>query len=345
MPYRGYGTAELLHLQGRVLRGPPIPPARAEDRVWRNLLHTLRRIESDAVPHAAVRAHLEGRSYETLADDEGFFRFDIRPAAPLDAARLWHDVAVDLVDPPAETGAVGKVLVPPESAEFALISDIDDTVIRTDATNLLRMARMVLLTNAHTRLPFEGVAAFYRALYHGAAGAARNPVFYVSSSPWNLYGLLAEVFEVHELPAGPLFLKDYDLRREMIFAKRHHTHKLAAIRALFDTYNLPFVLVGDSGQQDPEIYREVVREYPGRVRAIYIRDVSPASRDEGVHAVAAEVRELGVEMLLVRDTVTAAEHAAARGLIRPDALDAIRTGKAQDETAPKPLETLVDGTA
>ncbi len=46
VPYRGHGTPEALFLSGRVLQGRPIPPASRHDPAWRNLLHTLRRIES-----------------------------------------------------------------------------------------------------------------------------------------------------------------------------------------------------------------------------------------------------------------------------------------------------------
>ena len=72
-----------------------------------------------------------------------------------------------------------------------MISDIDDTIVRTGATSLLMMLRVVLLSNAHTRLPFQGVAAFYGALARGASGQDSNPLFYVSSSPWNLYDVLS----------------------------------------------------------------------------------------------------------------------------------------------------------
>jgi phosphatidate phosphatase APP1 len=67
-----------------------------------------------------------------------------------------------------------------------------------------------------------------------------------------------------------------------------------------------------------------VREYPGRVRAIYIRDVTTRERDDAVHAIGDELKDIGVEMLLTSDTVEAAEDAAEKGLISPSALAALR---------------------
>ena len=91
------------------------------------------------------------------------------------------------------------------------------------------------------------------------------------------------------------------------------------------TYSqLSFFLIGDSGEEDPEIYRQAVHEHPGRVLAIYIRDVTDIEREAQVRAVAEEVRDLGVEMILVRDTAAAAEHAASKGLIAPDKVPEIQ---------------------
>jgi phosphatidate phosphatase APP1 len=347
LPYRGHGTTERVYLRGRVLQGEPIPSASRHDSAWRNLLSTLRRLESDEVPAARLRASMGEAVQEVLADDEGYFQVCLQAGTPATRYEVWRAVSLELLDPVGENGpvrATGHVMVPPPQARFGVISDIDDTVVQTEATNLLRMLRLVFLTNAHTRLPFEGVAAFYRALHRGDAGDCTNPIFYVSSSPWNLYDLLHEVFEVHDIPAGPLFLKDYGLAREVLFNTGHHEHKLRAIDHILETHpDLPFVLLGDSGQQDPEIYREVVRRHPGRVRAVYIRDVVSTARDTEVEAIAREVRAAGVEMLLVRDTVAAALHAVAHGLINSAALPEIRGEQAADEAAPGPLESVFRG--
>ena len=98
---------------------------------------------------------------------------------------------------------------------------------------------------------------------------------------------------------------------------------------LLDTYeDLPFVLIGDSGEEDPEIYLQTIREHPGRIKAVYIRDVTPGERDAEVMAMADEARKLGTEMVAVPDTTAAAEHAASIGLIAPDAIATVRAESA-----------------
>jgi phosphatidate phosphatase APP1 len=95
------------------------------------------------------------------------------------------------------------------------------------------------------------------------------------------------------------------------------------------------VLVGDTTQADPEIYAEVARAYPGRVPAVYIRDVT--RRPERAAAVAALARTLdavGTPLVLADDTLAAARDAARRGLIRPEAVDAVAADAAATARGP-----------
>ncbi|CAN5595673.1 App1 family protein [soil metagenome] len=347
--YLGHGTPDVLYVKGRVREDNGIREAAPEDSRLRNLRSTWRRVTRREARGVRVRASFQGIELETLSNRAGFFDFEIEPPGPLPAGRVWHEVELSLVDPPRQppggVRATARVLVPPASADFGIISDIDDTVVRTDVTNWLRMLRIVLLTNAHTRLPFDHVDTLYRALQLGPRGTSYNPIFYVSSSPWSFYDLLEHFFRAHDIPAGPIFLKTYTFSRQHLQSRGHHSHKLRWIRMLFDTHpDLDWVLIGDSGQQDPEIYREAVREYPGRVRAIYIRDVTTPARDREVHAIADEVAAMGVEMRLVEETVEAGEHAAANGLITPEALAAMRAEEAEDAAEGGILARVVGST-
>jgi phosphatidate phosphatase APP1 len=328
LPYRGYGTTRELFLKGRVLEESGITRAGRDDAVWKNVLNMARRFASDEVAGARVRASFEGLQVETTADVEGFFEVRFQLAEPLDGQATWYQVALDLLSPPSPGGesarSKGHVLVP-HVARFGVISDLDDTVVRSSATNVLKMAWIVVRNNAHTRLPFEGVAAFYRALQLGAESRSSNPIFYVSSSPWNIYDMLVDFLNVHGVPHGPLFLKDWSLS----VLGKHRDYKIGVIRHLLSIYeDLPFVLIGDSGEKDPEIYLQAVHEHQGRIRAVYIRDVTSGERDAEVRAMAAEARQLGTEMVAVPDTVAAAEHAASIGLIAPDAIAAVRSERA-----------------
>jgi phosphatidate phosphatase APP1 len=169
-------------------------------------------------------------------------------------------------------------------------------------------------------------------LQAGAGGDENNPVFYVSGSPWNFFDLFLEFFRIHGIPQGPILLRDFGLRT-LAAPGQHHGHKTAKIVPILETYpTLPFVLIGDSGEQDPEIYRDVVRAYPDRIKAIYIRSVTAdPARIAAIDGLIEEVRRTGCQLVLAPDSEFAAVHAAGEGLIRTDALAAVRGEKSQDE--------------
>jgi phosphatidate phosphatase APP1 len=324
--YRAYGTDTRVRVRGRVLEDEGIPAAGERDSAWRNVLSALRRFESDEVPGARVRVRFAGATQELVTDAEGYFDTWVAPREALHADKLWHNAAIELLAPRdpvhASPTAVGRVLVPPATAQLGVISDLDDTVVQTGATDARALLRSVFLANARTRLPFPGVATLYRALQDGAGGSQNNPVFYVSSSPWNLYDVLSEFLARREIPEGPIMLRDWGLSESELLPTSHGSHKVEAIRSIVELYpTLPFVLIGDSGQEDPEIYREIVARYPSRILAIYIRNVTPdPARAERIRALAREVSDARSELVLAADTSDVAAHALDRGWIDGAAL-------------------------
>jgi phosphatidate phosphatase APP1 len=293
-----------------VLEDEGFTPAGDADSRWRNLIRFYKRLESDEVRGARLRA---GQT-QAVTDREGYFRIELKGSF----RRGWNDVDLELLHP-APAQATARALVPDPQAKFGLISDIDDTVVTSNVTSKTRMILTAALTNARTRKPFKGVAAFYRALHAGV-----NPVFYVSKSPWNLYAPIVEYLAVQGLPEGPLMLRDFGLRAEK-------EHKRKAIEEILTTYpKLQFVLSGDSGEQDPEIYADIMRRFPARVRAIYIRSVNK-KRISAIQTLALEVAKTGCQLILAEDAETAAVHAAAEGLIQASDLRAVRSERESDE--------------
>ena len=326
LPYVSYGTAQKLTVCGRVLEDEGFTAAGDADTRWRNLVRFYKRLESDEVPGARLRARFLGITGETTTDGEGYFKLAVEPRGRIGPG-MWQEVALELVE--TEVKAIARVLVPPSRARFGVISDIDDTIVASHVTNKLKMILTVALSNARTRKPFAGVAAFYRALHAGV-----NPVFYVSKSPWNLYAPLVEYLEVQELPAGPLLLRDFGLRREK-------EHKRKAIEDILNTYPaLKFILIGDSGEEDPEIYSGIVQRFPQRIRAVYIRSVNPKRITE-IENLAAEIAKTGCQLVLAPDCEPAAAHAAAEGLIQASELRKVRAERVSemrdsDKSASKP---------
>ena len=333
--YRSYGTVNRLYIKGRVLEEKTIPKSSDQDSIWKNLVSMYKRFESDEVPHARLSVNFQNKLYEVTTDDEGYFTVNHLTETPLTWEDMWYEADVELIDAPISFSpglkSTAHVLIPPMDSEYGIISDIDDTIVKTTATDLLAMAKNTFFHNAHTRLPFAGVSEFYKSLQLGRNGKRNNPFFYVSSSPWNLYDLLIDFLDVNDIPEGPLLLRDFGLDANKESAD-HMGHKFKEIKNILLAYpQLNFVLIGDSGQEDPKIYREIVKKFPGRILAIYIRNVQLADREKIAIEISQELIDDKVEMIIVDNTVEAAEHAARMGLIYADAIPKIVADKKQDK--------------
>jgi phosphatidate phosphatase APP1 len=316
--YRGFGTAACVVLRGRVLEASALERSLPADSAFRSFRRMLRRFFSRELPEATVRGQLGPSAANGSTDDEGYFDLPVVAPGPADLGD-WAIAEVEVVGAPVRglvpVSATAEILIPGPGAKLGIISDIDDTVLQTHVTQKLKMIWVTLSGSAFTRMPFEGTSELYHALVSGAPGQANNPVFYVSKSPWNLYDFLVDFLDHHGLPRGPLLLRDIGLHEAPPV-----DHKSAAVRELLEMYpELPFVLIGDSGERDPEIYLETAARFPGRIVAVYIRDLGGKNRtDEAgdrARLLCERARSYGTEMLWIEHASQALAHARARGLV------------------------------
>ncbi|MEZ5669957.1 MAG: phosphatase domain-containing protein [Alphaproteobacteria bacterium] len=341
-PYRGYASDSEAFLMGRVFRQLAGATAIEGPEPAGNLRALGRRLLRWGARGAMVRATLDGHALTAETDRDGYFRLHWRGLALRPDASPWHRVAVELLgrDGAPTVTAEGAVYLAPPSSDFVVISDIDDTVMHTGVANAAVMMWQLFFKPAESRLTFPGVGAFYRALHEGGAGAAGNPMLFVSRAPWSIYDVLEAFFTLHGIPGGPvMFLREWGLTLQSPLPRRARDHKRSLVAHIMDLYaGRPAVLIGDSGQHDPELYAEIVRRYPGRVRAIYIRDVGAgADRAAAIRALGGGPVETAVPFLLSDSTVAMAENAAALGLIRPEALQAVAADAAPDPAADSPV--------
>jgi phosphatidate phosphatase APP1 len=319
--YHCYGNEHSFFVKGRVYENKGISRASESDSTWRNLVNMYKRFDSDELPNVELAIIGDGFSQNVRTDERGYFSalFDTPPS--FWQANNWAEATVRLTDERLADidvpEATAKIFSPNAKARFGVISDIDDTIMITRADSVLRMVSLTVLNNAHTRLAFRGVTAFYRALKNSYN--ANNPFFYVSSSPWNLFDFIKDFFDLNRLPVGPFLLRGYESEESKFSANNHLGHKLEEISKILEAYpHLPFVLIGDNGQQDPEIFLEVVKKYQGRILAIYVREVLDGKRKEETDKICKKLAIRGVDMLEFGRTKEAALNAISKGLIQPE---------------------------
>lgn len=152
----------------------------------------------------------------------------------------------------------------------SVISDIDDTIKHTCVYDRREMLSQTFLREMTC---VEGMAAKYRQWASQMA-----TLHYVSSSPWQLFHALNELWEGDEFPAGSVHLRAFGLFSSLfsrVFLPLRLPRKHVVIDSILRHFpQRKFVLVGDSGEKDPEIYGALAAMYPDQVKAIYIRDLA-----------------------------------------------------------------------
>jgi phosphatidate phosphatase APP1 len=209
----------------------------------------------------------------TDADGHFALRWDLTVAefAFLPASNRCLSVAA-LLDANDSRAFIGTIHVLSNSG-VSVISDIDDTIKVSEVRN-----REALLMNTFCR-PFkavEGMAGVYRAWQTSGA-----QFHYLSASPWQLYIPLAEFIGKAGFPAGTFHMKAFRVKDSTVLALLGdpEVFKLKLIRPLFEQFpQRQFLLVGDSGEKDPEIYGQIAREFPKQVRGVFIRNVTDENR-------------------------------------------------------------------
>jgi phosphatidate phosphatase APP1 len=304
--YGGHGGPAGVVVRGRVLDNPESSRAAEGEGVGAAVRRSVQNFLTRELPGVPLRIKIGDVTIDAVSDSDGYVVARTDSPAPMGSP--WATGIMSLSGPyrgvSGERSAPVDVRIPSTSARFGIISDIDDTVIKT---GVQRAGQMVLQTFAGselTRVAFDGAADLYRDL-----ADAVNPVFYVSSSPWNLHGFLTAFLDHHDFPRGPVLLRD------LLGTSAGREPKHGRIHEILDLHpDLPFVLIGDSGEKDPEIYADIVRSYPGRILAVYIREVRLDPGDGTVERIS-QAWAPDVPFVLAADSHAVREHAESVGLL------------------------------
>lgn len=336
VPFYGFRTRSTLHLTARALRASD---PRFDSRGFLGGFRTmLRQYLSHEVPGVNVALEFEtggGRvvQSEVVTDREGFAHFEVSLGEEYELpmktgwerARLaWSDHSGKHRS--GETEA--HLLAPGRDAGIGVISDIDDTILETGITGNFRAVarnwRRVMAQMPGDREIVAGAEDFYAALGGAAAGepgeggipqARPRPVFYVSSSPWNLFSYLVAFKQSRAMPVGPIMLRDWGLNRATFGSQGHGSHKSDAIRRILGGYpELKFALVGDDTQKDLVAFGDAVAEHPDRIAAVFIRRVSHEDLDAQEIAAQKSIEAAGIPFWMGADYGAARTFLSQAGL-------------------------------
>ncbi len=315
--YSTYGTEDEVKVRGRVLENKELKPVKSTDSKFRNFVRNFKLFESDEEKNVSVNINLNGKTIKTKTDKEGFFEVKTKDFGHLPLGLNTVQVTLSgeqkkfIANP-----AIGKISIQPkEDRTFGIVSDIDDTIQKTEVTDKENMLNNILFKNAQTQKKIPGMAELFQALDKANDGKLDGDVTYVSGSPVNLSPRIEGFLQYNNFPEGTLELKNLGVEPGSDPLTKQIEYKLGRIRKLFDTYpDKKFILFGDSGEKDPEVYRQLSKEYPGRIISVYINNVTnddkTASRYEG--------------MLLTNNTSEAAADLFEKGMISSQDLQTVQ---------------------
>ncbi|MDQ1701890.1 MAG: hypothetical protein QOF57_1142 [Frankiaceae bacterium] len=261
--YTGYGTTDWVRILGRVVLAPrgrrgASPDERPDpERGWRAFL-------SVPVPTYRVRVEIGGKVHEVVTDRGGYI--DVRVPAALGPG--WHPVTLRTV---GDFAASCDVRIVGDGARLGVVCDIDDTVMVTHLPRPLVAAWNSFVLKEHARRPVSGMAGLLQSVQAADPGA---PVVYLSTGAWNVAPTIERFLARHAFPPGPLLLTDWGPTNTGWF-RSGKEHKCSALRSLADEFpRIEWVLVGDDGQHDPQIYADFASERGAAVRCVAIRQLT-----------------------------------------------------------------------
>ena len=287
----------------------------------------VRRHWSLALAGVVVRAEFRGLAVEGVTDRHGFVALTMKVP---DLEPGWHEIRVTTVprgdDIIEEVTSTGRVFKPSPESPIAVISDLDDTVIRSGLTEGLAAMRRTLLGDQHTRRAIPGVSSWYRGMARQNSVDGVEPgFFYVSTGSWSFYDMLVQFLQLRGFPRGPLFLTDWG-PTDRYLHRSGAMHKKHTIGRLMQAYRgTGFVMVGDTGQGDFDAYTDAARHFPEQVRLIVLLPVGDPERDAEVKELAVAARAEGVPVHVVDSVAEAATLALEQGLCDSMTLEEVRT--------------------
>jgi len=264
IPYSGYGGPGWIRVLGRVVLARPEDDDVATQRTDPGRIRGWRSFVSIPVADSIVTVRAEGQEFVVQADRGGVVDVDVMIG--LEPGIREISLAVEGSDP-----VHARVFVADPDARLGIVSDIDDTVMVTALPRPFLAAWNTFVLDEHARRPVPGMAVLLERLAREHAGA---PIVYVSTGAWNVAPTLARFLGRHLYPAGPLLLTDWGPTHDRLFrsGREHKRESLARLAREFP--QIKWVLIGDDGQHDEELYREFALAHPDNVAAIAIRQLS-----------------------------------------------------------------------
>jgi len=267
--YHAYGNAHQILIQGRMEEKKTFSKAKEDDNWFQNIWRTVRQVKGDEIKNQTIFALIHGEKFETKGDDEGYFEFNITTQKAL---KMGYEKITLYIE--GNSNAIEREVTTIGSEPLVgIVSDFDDTMIVSDVTNKIKLGYNTVFKNYKQRTVVPTMLEQFEKILAKNPKDAPSTLFILSGSPQQLFFAVEDFLAFYHFPKHTLILKKAhgDHKDPLTDQFAYKTQKIERLIKLYP--NMKWVMFGDSGEKDAEIYKFIKEKYSKKVISYHIRDV------------------------------------------------------------------------
>jgi len=267
--YNCYGNAHKLIVKGRVLTERSFKESKKEDSFLTNAWENLGHLINDEKKNTPITLEINKEQYHSSTDDEGYFEFNVIHSKKSFTNQQPLELFLD--NEPIIITCLALILN--DKPQVGIISDFDDTLIISDVTHKLKLFNNLLFKNYKQKEVVAGMAERFRTILSKNDSNERIPFFIITGSPKQLDNKIHDFLDFHHFPTRTVITKKMHGKNPDALLNQV-TYKQKKIEKLIALYpKIVWMLFGDSGEEDQEIYGVIAQKYPKHIKAVFIRNV------------------------------------------------------------------------
>ncbi len=267
--YNAYGNSHKVIIEGRMVYKKNYNQPLEDDTLFHNMWRKIKQLTSNEIKNEKIIAYIGNEICSTIGDDEGYFEFDIKRDQELYTG--YNSISLQIENNPNTLNIKAKII---SDEAIGIISDFDDTVIISDVTNKFKLINNLLLKNYKQRKVVPTMVERFQKILAQNSPNIPSTLFFVTGSPKQLFNSIERFLNYHHFPKHTLITKQIH-GLEMDPLLNQFKYKVERIEELFRLYpKMQWIMFGDSGEKDKEVYEYLFKKYPLKIKSYYIRDIN-----------------------------------------------------------------------
>lgn len=266
--YRGYCHDNFLFISGRIVVDSQLKQAKKSDGIWRNFVNSKKRFLAKGIAEQKGHLLIDKMTFDVKTDEHGYFIVQSEKFKRNKKQKDRYISARFVFEDGRKEDFPEMLLNLNACGSLGVITDIDDTIIRSDVHQKKRTIARTLFKNVFKKKGIAGAADYLNKMKE----EFNSPIFYCSRSPFEMYDVLNHFFELNNYPRPPMLLRNTSIanhyyQRDILIEQKFLSMKLL----LENSGKIKFIMLGDSNEKDALIYLNLAKLFPDKIVEIFIR--------------------------------------------------------------------------